>query len=132
VIGAFVVGAAGQTTETFLTEHLPDGRVTQRSAFGFKRALDVIDGMILFAQSDNEGARGVGFGLGFRAGLALAEEIKRLAAELTAQDAESAGAVAETPGDLLRGQIFDEKGAQGLVLALRGRLGLQEEPGLLC
>jgi hypothetical protein len=88
--------------------------------------------MILFAQGNNERARGVGFGLGFGAGLALAEEIKRLVAELAAQDTKSAGAITEAPGDLLRGEIFDEKCAQGLILALGRRLGFEEEPGFLC
>jgi hypothetical protein len=44
--------------------------------------------MVLFAQGKNQRASRVGLGLGLRAGLADAEEIEVVAAELTAQDAE--------------------------------------------
>jgi hypothetical protein len=88
--------------------------------------------MILFAQRDDEGASGVSFGLSFWAGFALAEELKGLATELAAQNAKGAGAVAEAVGDLVGGEVFDEKSAQGLVLALGRRLGFQEETGFLC
>jgi hypothetical protein len=62
----------------------------------------------------------------------LAEEIKGLAAELAAQNSKGAWAVAEAAGDLARGEVFDEKSAQGLVLALGRRLGFEEEAGRLC
>jgi hypothetical protein len=88
--------------------------------------------MVLFAQGNNQGSDGVGFGLSFWAGLALAEEIKGLAAELAAQDSKGARAVAEPAGDLARGEVFDEKSAQGLVLALGYRLGFEEEASFLC
>ena len=73
---------------------------------GFEHPFDVIAGMILLAQSHNEGASGVGFGLSFGAGLALAEAIKGLAAELAAPNAKGAWAVAEAPGDLVGGEVF--------------------------
>src|SRR5207244_9418710 len=128
----FVVGTAGQAGETFLAQDLPDGRVTQRGALGLERPFDVIDGKILFAQGNNEGASGVGFGLSLGTGLALAEEIKGLAAELAAQNSKGAWAVAEAAGDLARGEVFDEKSAQGLVLALGRRWGFEEEAGRSC
>lgn len=62
----------------------------------------------------------------------MAEKIEGLAAEMAAQDAESPGAIAEAPGDLLRGEMLDKKGAQRLVLALSRRLGFQEESGCFC
>ena len=67
-----------------------------------------------------------------RAALELAEPVGLLAPEMMTQDAEGAGGVAETPGDLLGGKLFDEIGAQRLVLALAGGGGLQEEAGLIC
>jgi hypothetical protein len=88
--------------------------------------------MILFAQGNNEGPSGVGLGLSFGSGLALAEEIKGLAAELAAQDAEGPWGVAEAPSGFLGGEVLDEESAQGLVLALRRRLGFEEEAGLVC
>ena len=52
-------------------------------------------------------------------------------AELVAEDAEGAGGVAEALRGLRRGQALDEVGAQGLVLAVEGLLGGQEEAGFL-
>ena len=46
------------------------------------------------------------------------------------KDAEGSWGIAEASGDLLRGQAFDEKAAQGLILALQRRFGGQEELGL--
>ena len=48
-------------------------------------------------------------------------------AEIVAEDAKAAGAVAELPGDLLGGVALDQIGAQSLVLALAGAGGFQEE-----
>ena len=44
-----------------------------------------------------------------------------------AEDAESAGGVAEATGDVGRGLLIDEVGTEGFVLALQGKLGRQEE-----
>jgi hypothetical protein len=88
--------------------------------------------MILFAQSNNEGPSSVGLGLSFGSGLALAKEIKGLAAELAAQNAEGAWGVAEAPGGLMGGEALDKESAQGLVLALGRGLGFEEEAGLVC
>ncbi len=49
-------------------------------------------------------------------------------AEVVAEDAKAAGAVAELAGDLMGGAALYEVGAQGLVLALASAGGLQEEP----
>jgi len=76
--------------------------------------------MILLAQGDNERAGSVGFGLSFWPGFAVAEELKGLATELAAKHAKSAWAVAEAASDFVGGEGFDEKGAEGLVLALGG------------
>ena len=50
-------------------------------------------------------------------------------AELVAEDAEPAGGITEALGGLGRRELFDEVGAQGLVLALEGLLGGEEEGG---
>ena len=48
-------------------------------------------------------------------------------AEVVTQDLERAGRVAKGTGDLGRGTVLDEVGAQGLVLALLGRRRFEEE-----
>jgi hypothetical protein len=47
-------------------------------------------------------------------------------AELMAKDAEGAGGVAEAAGDVGRGLLIDEVGAEGFVLALHGELGARK------
>jgi hypothetical protein len=86
--------------------------------------------MVLFAQRDNQRASRAGFGLAFRAGFALAEEIKVLTAELATQDPEGSWGIAESAGDFLGMEAFDEESAKGFVLAVGGRLGFEEESGL--
>jgi len=44
-----------------------------------------------------------------------------------AQDAEGAGGIAKAAGDVSRGKTFDEVGSEGLVLALSGGSGFEEE-----
>ncbi len=55
-----------------------------------------------------------------------------LGAELVTQHAEAAGGVAEAAGDFVGGQCFDEVGAQGFVLAVRGVAGPHEVAGKFC
>ncbi len=86
--------------------------------------------MILFAQGDNQRASRVGLGLALWTGLAHAEEIEVLAAELAAQDAEGPWGIAESTGHLLGRKSLDKEGAEGFVLAVRGRLGFEEESSL--
>jgi len=97
---------------------------------GFEDAFDVIDRMILFAQGDNQRASRVGLGLVLRAGLALAEEIKMLAAELATEDPEGAWAITEAMGHFVRREPLHKEGAESFVLAVGGRLGFEEESGL--
>ena len=54
----------------------------------------------------------------------------RVLAELMAQDAESAWAIAEAPGRLGRAESLDEIGPQGFVLPVGGVLGHEEDPGV--
>jgi hypothetical protein len=48
-------------------------------------------------------------------------------AEVMAKDVEGADGVAEGGGDFLGGAVFEEVGAKGLVLALFGGRGFEEE-----
>jgi len=49
-----------------------------------------------------------------------------------AEDAESAGRIAEGAGGLLGGASFDVVGAKSFVLALFRVVGLEEEGGRVC
>ena len=65
-----------------------------------------------------------------RTALGLAEEggaFLRVVAELIAQDAEGAGGIAETAGDVGGGLLFNEVSTEGFILALQGELRGQEE-----
>jgi hypothetical protein len=48
-------------------------------------------------------------------------------AELVTEDAKGARGIAEAVGDFVGGHLLDEVGAQGLILALQGILGAEEE-----
>jgi hypothetical protein len=48
---------------------------------------------------------------------------------MMAQDAKRASSVAKAAGDVSRGKTFDEVGPEGLVLALSGGSGFEEEAG---
>ena len=110
-------------------QDLPDGGGTQGSLLGFQGAFDVIDGEVLLAHPQDQLADGVFFGLGVRAVLEFTEEVGLGAAEVMTQDAKRAWGVAKTPGDVSRGDAFNEVGAEGLVLALGGGSGFEEEAG---
>ena len=75
------------------------------SAGVLERVADFIDGVVVLAQLDDEGAGGgfLGLGAGARAG---GQEEGRLGvvAEVVAEDAEGAGGVAEGAGDLGEGR----------------------------
>ena len=62
-----------------------------------------------------------------RAVLELPEEVGLGAAEMMTQDAKRSWGVAKALGDVSRGKTFDEVGAEGLILALGGGGGLEEE-----
>jgi hypothetical protein len=65
-----------------------------------------------------------------RAVLQLTKEVGLGAAEMMTQDAKRAWGVAKALGDVGRGETFDEVGTEGLVLALGGGGGFEEEPSL--
>jgi hypothetical protein len=55
----------------------------------------------------------------------------RVVAELVAEDAQGVGGVTEAAGHFRARGFLDEEGAEGLVLAMKGRFGAEKEPGLL-
>ena len=128
--GTFVILAPGQAGEAFIVQDLPDGGGTQGSLLGLEGAFDVVDGEVLLAHPQDQFADGVFLGLGMRAVLEFTEEVGLGAAEMMTQDAKGAWGVAKAAGDVSRGKTFDEVGTEGLVLALGGGGGFEEEAGL--
>jgi hypothetical protein len=88
--------------------------------------------VVLLAQLD-DGVAGSGlFRLGTRAGAWGGEEDGiGLAAEVVADDVDDAGTVGEVAGDFLGWAAVDEIGAEGLVDALSGGAGFEEEAAAL-
>ena len=102
-------------------------------AGGGQLALDIVDREVSLAQGDGQFPHPVAGGRRLRPPANRLKEAGALAeimAKLMTQDAEGSWGIAEASGDLLRGQAFDEKAAQGLILALQRRFGGQEELGL--
>jgi len=97
---------------------------------GSEFSLHVIDREIAFAHGYGQITDAVAGGRGLRTALWLAEEgsaFLGVVAELMAEDAEGAGGVTEATGDVGRGLLIDEEGAEGFVLALQRELGGKEE-----
>jgi len=126
----FFVGASRQPSKSFLGEGLRDGGGTQALPGFLKRALDVIDGVILFTQRNDTFSGGIGFG---RAAGTFRRRLEKHAigilAELMAEDAKTAVAVAEALSRLLGGQPFDEERAQRFILTVCGVGGFEEGLG---
>jgi len=97
-------------------------------------ALDVIDGQVLFTQGYGQWADAVTSGGVAGSGLGLLKEGATFAwvmAELVAEDTQGIGGVTKAASDLGAGQLLDEEGAQGLVLALERERRAEEELGLI-
>lgn len=127
VLGALVIGAPRQPTETLGAEDLPDGGIGKGCSLFFEDPFNVVDGVILFAQGDDELAGGILFGLGLRAGPELAEEVGFVFTEVVAKNAERAWGIGEVFGDERGRKALDEVGAKSLVLALSGGSGFEKE-----
>ena len=93
---------------------------------------DFIDRVVMLAQLNNQVAGGrflrLGLGSVARGGK---EDRLVLAAEVVAQDMKRVKGVAKGTGDLFSRAPFDEKSAQGFVLAMFGEARFEEEPAEL-
>ena len=127
---SFVVGPARQASEALLLEDLGDGDRAERMPLVGQGAADVIDGEVLLPQGDDGVAEGIGLGRGLGPlGRRQEEGAAGILAELVDQDTEAARGIAEAAGDLGAGEAIDEEGAEGLVLAVGGVGGLEEDAG---
>ena len=127
VLGTLVIGPPGQPTKAFGAQNLPDGGVGKGGPLFFEDPFNVVDGVILFAQGDDELAGGILFGLRLWAGPELTEEVGLVLAKVVAKHAEGARRIAEVFGDQRGSEALDEVSAKGLILALSGGSGFEEE-----
>ena len=127
-LGPFLVQAPGQRRKTLGPEDFPHGGRAEGTVALFEGLADFIDRVVLFAELDDQvaGGRLLGLGLGTVAWGDKKDRV-RLAAEVVAQDVKGIERVAEGAGDVFGGPALDQIGAQGLVLAVFGQAGFEEE-----
>ncbi len=127
---ALLVGPARQPRESFFLEDLCDGDRAERASLVGQVAADVVYGEVLFAQGDDTVAEGIGLGCGMRPlGRCKEEVASRVLAELVDEDSEAPRSVTEATSDLGTGGPLNEEGAEGLVLAVGGVGGFEEDLG---
>ena len=127
---AFVVGPARQASESFVLEDLSDSDGAERMTLVSQVAADVIDREVLFSQGDDEVSEGIGLGCGLGSlGGGQEEGAAGILAEVMDQDTKAAGGITEAAGDFGTGEAVHEESAEGLVLAVGGVGGLEEEAG---
>ena len=127
---ALLVGATGETGEALFAQQQGEGIDADGVAGLGEFPLDVVDGEVAFAQGYRQLPDAVASRGRLGAAMGLAEEggaLEGVMAELMTQDAEGAWGIGEAAGDVGGGFLLDEEGAEGLVLALEGELGGQEE-----
>src|SRR5262249_1818658 len=118
---ALVIGAARQTSESFVLEDLGDGDRAERVPLVGQGAANGIYGEGLLPQGDDDFWEGIGLGCGLGSlGRRQEEGAVGIPTELMDQDAKAAGGVAEAAGGLGTGEAVHEEGAEGLVLAVGG------------
>ena len=130
--GAFVIEAAWQAGEAFLTQQDGEGIDADGVSGLGQFALDVVDGEVPFAHGHDEFAYLIADWGVARPRLNRLKEAALLVgvvAELVAEDAEGAGHVAEAAGDLVGRAAFDEVGAEGFVLSVQGIFGERGRSG---
>ena len=126
----FLVSPSGQARKAFFPKQNDQGVDADGVAGSGQFPLHVVHRKIAFAHGHSQIPDSVAEGSILRAALRLAEEGSALfgvVAELVTEDTKSARGIAETAGDLGGGLLVDEESAQGLVLALQGKLGGEEE-----
>ena len=128
----FLIQASGQGRETLSAQHFPDCGRAERTVTLLEGLADFIDRVVVLAQLNNQVACGrflrLGLGSVVRGGK---EDRLGLAAEVVAQDIKGVKGVAKGTSDLFGRAPFDEKSAQGFVLAMFGEARFEEEPAEL-
>jgi len=128
MIGSLFIGTPGQSGKAFFFEKEGNVGGAQRLALVVENSLDVINGKVLLAGPNNLFAQGIGFGSLLRAFSRGKEERPgEILSELVNQDAKAPRRIAKAAGGLPGGELVDEEGAQGFVLAVSRVGGLQED-----
>ncbi len=131
--GAFVIGPAWQASQAFLLEDMRDGDRTKRVTLMVQVAADVVDREILLAECDDPIAERIGLGCGvWSFGWGPEEVASGILAKLMDEDAEASRCITEPPSGLSAGESIDKIGPKGLVLAMSGVGGFEEDPGEIC
>ena len=132
--GSLFVTAAGQAGKALFPQQ--DRKCIDADGVGFlgQLPLDVVDREVALTHGYGQLADRVASGGRTGTVLRQAEEtgaLVRVVAKLMTEHAESTRRIAEAPSRLGGGEIFDEEGAEGLVLALERLLGRSEEVSCL-
>jgi hypothetical protein len=128
--GSLVIASSRQTGEAFLTEEDRKRMDTDDMAKGGEFALNVVDGQVLFAQSDSAFADQFANGSMIGSKSWRREEGVTLAgivAELMAENAKGTGRIAEASRDIGGPEFLEVECTQGFVLPLGRQLGSREE-----
>jgi hypothetical protein len=130
---SFLVSSSRQPGKPFFFEHQGEGHRAHPLPALFQDPTDIIDGEILLSQRDHLVPDTVGFRRSLRPLLRGEEERAiRMLAELVGEDAETSRGVPEPAGDFGRGEILDEEGPEGFVLAVSGIRGFEKEACHIC
>ncbi len=126
--GPFPIQTARQWSKAFGFEHLPHRRWAQGALSLVESPADVVDGVILFAQLDDQLASGRLLWLSLRAAARADEELRiGIPAEMVAENMEGTWRVTEETSHFLGRLALQEISTEGLVLTLPGMAGLLEE-----
>ena len=127
------VFSPGQPGKPFFFENQRDGHGAHPVPALFQDAADIIDGEILLSQSDDLVPDTIGFGRSLGSLLRGKEEgALWMLAELMGEDAEASRGIPEAAGNFGGGELIDEVGPEGFVLAVGGILGFEKEAGHRC
>lgn len=127
-VRTLVIAAAGQGSEAFLLEHFANGGGTEGAFLIFESLADLIDRVVLLAEANDEVTSRGFFGLrSWAVGWSDEKGRNGIAAKTMTKNVEGTDGVAESPGYVFDRTVLDEEGAEGLVHAVAGRVGLEEE-----
>jgi hypothetical protein len=128
LLGPFFIQPPRQRSEPFGFEDFPYAGRTQWGVAILKNLADLIDGVVLLAQLDDQVASRRLLGLGLRA-VPRREKKYRVgfSAKMVTKDVEGIEGVAEGAGNVLGETALDQVSAQGLVLAVFRQAGFEEE-----
>ncbi|PYT85157.1 MAG: hypothetical protein DMG40_00275 [Acidobacteria bacterium] len=128
LLGPFFIEPPRQGSEPFGLEDFPHAGRTQWGVAILQNLADLIDGVVLLAQLDDQVAGRRLLGLGLRA---VPRREKKggvgFSAKVVTEDVEGIRSVAKGASNVLGETALDQVSAQGLVLTVLRQTGLEEE-----